>query len=167
MSRCRNSRQHGRRNVFVEIDCRCRNSWPEGRRNASGTTIRRPRTCENPSRSAGPGRKGTTGTAGNTRKSSIIYCTAPVPGGVASGQTHQNAHNLVPLLPSSIRRFWGLPETSWRKSMRSAGDAENDPQDLGVDFFLCGVGRTSEPFDESSARIFVRGDPGTSNFRAI
>ena len=36
---------------------------------------------------------------------SSIYNTAPVPGGVTSGQTRQNAHNLVPLLPSSIRKF--------------------------------------------------------------
>ena len=31
--------------------------------------------------------------------------TASEPSGVASGQTHQNVHNLVSLLPSSIRRF--------------------------------------------------------------
>ena len=37
---------------------------------------------------------------------SSIYCTARVPGGVASGQTHQNAHNLVPLLPSSNKKNW-------------------------------------------------------------
>ena len=44
-----------------------------------------------------------------------------------------------------------------------------NPISLGVGFFVRGTpaGRTSEPFDESSARIFVRGDPGTSNFRAI
>ena len=75
--RCRNSWHRRRRNAWRGPDCRCRNSWPEGRRNAFGTTIRRPRTCENPSRSAGPGRRGTTGTAGNTRKSSIPVFIAP------------------------------------------------------------------------------------------
>ena len=35
---------------------------------------------------------------------SSVSHTAPVPGGVASGQTHQNVHNLVSLLPSSSTR---------------------------------------------------------------
>ena len=33
------------------------------------------------------------------------FCTAPVPGGVASGRIHQKVLNLVSLLPSSIRKF--------------------------------------------------------------
>ena len=75
--RCRNSWHRRRRNVWRGPDGRCRNSWPEGRRNSSGTTIRRPGTCENPSRSAGPGRRETTVTAGNTRMSSIPVLVTP------------------------------------------------------------------------------------------
>ena len=57
-----------------------------------------------------------------------------------------------------------VDELSWRCRKRSPFHKAS------AWIFLCGVkpaGRTSEPFDESSARIFVRGDPGTSNFRAI
>ena len=104
--RCRNSWQEGRRNVWRGIDCRCRNSWPERRRNASGTTIRRPRTCENPSRSAETGRKETTVTAGNTRAASVpVFFHRPGSRRLASGRTRQNVRNLVSLLPSSIKKF--------------------------------------------------------------
>ena len=76
-------------------NCRCRNSWPERRRNASGTTIRRPRQ-ESVT-------KCRTREKGDNRDrwqhedvlDSSIYKTAPVPGGVASGQTYQNVHNFV------------------------------------------------------------------------
>ena len=98
----------GRRNVEFESDCRCRNSQPEMDAATSwGTANRSPRTYVQPSRSAGPVRRETTVTAGNTRMSSIpVFITPPpVPGGVASGQTHQNVHNLVPLLPSSVRKY--------------------------------------------------------------
>ena len=93
--RCRNIWQEGRRNVWRGIDCRCRNSWPERRRNASGTTIRRPRTCKNPSRSTGPGRRGTTETAGNTRKSSIPVFIAPpwYPAALPAVRPHQNVQH--------------------------------------------------------------------------
>ena len=106
-------------------DCRCRNSWPKRRRNVE-------RTLPLPQQLArgAPQRlwnndpktqnmresvtKCRTREKGNNRDrwqhedglDSSIYYTAPVSGGVASGQTHQNAHNLVPLLPSSIKRFW-------------------------------------------------------------
>ena len=44
--RCRNSWHKRRRNAWRGPNCRCRNSWPGRRRNDSGTTIRRPRTCD-------------------------------------------------------------------------------------------------------------------------
>ena len=83
----------------------------------------------------------------------------------------------------------GLLGTSRRKSMSSVGDAENDPHSIRPrrGFFvrgqtgrshcpshlmraqleyLCEVTlapRTSEPFDELSARIFVPGEPRTGD----
>ena len=154
MNQHRREREIGARLDKSTKDCRCRTSRHRRRRNASGTTIRRTRTCENPSRSAGPGRRGTTVTAGNPRMSSTpaFHNTAPVPGGVASGQTHHNVHNLVPLLPSSVRKF-GLvrcPRNSGRATAAKTPPAHKPPASMSWSARRL----RQEPFDERSAWKF-------------